>query len=101
VIAICHNHRAIITLEEHSIYGGLGAAIAEISSTYAPCWVGRIGVQDRFAQYAGSYEYLRSEHGLDTLGISRQVDELVERIGDASLRFSKSSRTDVLVPETK
>jgi transketolase len=101
VIAICHNHRAIITLEEHSIYGGLGAAIAEISSTYAPCWVGRIGVQDRFAQYAGSYEYLRSEHGLDTPGISRQVDELVERIGDASLRFSKSSRTDVLVPETK
>jgi transketolase len=101
VIAICHNHRAIITLEEHSIYGGLGAAIAEISSTYAPCWVGRIGVQDRFAQYAGSYEYLRSEHGLDTSGISRQVDELVERIGDASLRFSKSSQTGVLIPETK
>lgn len=99
--AICRNHRAIITLEEHSIYGGLGAAIAEISSTYAPCWVGRIGVQDRFAQYAGSYDYLRSEHGLDAVGISRQVDELIERIGDASLRLSKSSRTEVLVPKTK
>src|SRR5262249_21324222 len=53
VIAICCNHRAVITLEEHSIYSGLGAAIAEISSTYAPCWVARIGVQDRFAQHAG------------------------------------------------
>jgi transketolase len=101
VIAICHNHRAIITLEEHSIYGGLGAAITEISSTYRPCWVERIGVQDRFAQYAGSYEYLRSEHGLDTSGISRQVDEFIERIGESGLRLSKSSRTEVLVPETK
>jgi len=101
VVAICRQHRAIITLEENSIYGGLGAAIAEISSTHAPCWVGRIGVQDRFAQYAGSYQYLRSEHGLDASGISRQVDELIERIGDASLRLSKSYRNRVLVPETK
>jgi transketolase len=101
VIAICRNHRAIITMEEHSIYGGLGAAIAEISSSYAPCWVGRIGIQDRFAKYAGSYEYLRSEHGLDAAGISRQVDEFIERIGDASLRLSKSSRTEVLVSEIK
>ena len=66
VVAICSNHRAIITLEEHSVYGGLGAAIAEIASSYAPCWIGRIGVRDRFAQYAGSYQYLRSEYGLDS-----------------------------------
>ena len=40
VIALCRNHRAIITMEEHSVYGGLGAAIAEISSTHEPRWVG-------------------------------------------------------------
>lgn len=97
--AICRNHRAIITLEEHSIYGGLGAAVAEISSTYAPCWVGRIGVRDRFAQYAGSYQYLRSEHGLDAAGISQQVDELMERIADVRLGVSKSSPTEVLASE--
>jgi transketolase len=101
VIQICRNHRAVITLEEHSLYGGLGAAIAEISSEYAPCWVGRIGVRDRFAQYAGSYQYLRSEHGLDAAGISRQVDELIERIGDASLSISKSCREGSLVSEVK
>lgn len=101
VVAICRDHRAIVTLEEHSIYGGLGAAIAEISSTYAPCWVGRVGIQDRFAQYAGSYEYLRSEHGLDAATISRQVDEFIERIGDASPGLSKATRTEVLVPEIK
>jgi len=99
--AICRNHRAIITMEEHSVYGGLGSAITEIASAHAPCWVGRIGVQDRFAQYAGSYEYLRSEHGLDAAGISRQVDEFIERIGHSSLRLAKSSRAGLLVPETK
>jgi len=99
VATICRNHRAIITLEEHSIYGGLGAAIAEISSTYTPCWVGRIGVKDRFAQYAGSYGYLRSEHGLDPAGISSQVDELIERIGPTNLPLPKASKTGVLVPE--
>jgi len=97
--AICRNHRGIITLEEHSIYGGLGAAVAEISSTYSPCWIGRIGVPDRFAQFAGSYQYLRSEHGLDAAGISHQVDELMERIGDVHLRLSKSPRTEILASE--
>ena len=101
VIAICHHHRAIVTLEEHSIYGGLGAAIAEISSTDAPCWIGRIGVQDRFAQYAGSYEYLRSEHGLDASGISRQVDELMARIDNANLRNAQSFRTEILARDNK
>jgi len=98
VIAICRNHRAIITLEEHSIYGGLGAAIAEISSSYAPCWVGRVGIQDRFAKFAGSYEYLRSEHKLDALGISRQVDEFLARIGEGNIPRSKTVRTEALAP---
>jgi transketolase len=95
VSQICRNHRAVITMEEHSLYGGLGAAVAEISSNYAPCWVGRIGVGDRFAQYAGSYQYLRSEHELDPAGISRQIDEFMERVGDAGFDLSKSSQLEI------
>ncbi len=34
--SICSRHEVIIALEEHSVYGGLGAAVAEISSTYEP-----------------------------------------------------------------
>jgi transketolase len=98
IITICRNHRWVVTLEEHSIYGGLGAAIAEISSSYAPCWIARIGVQDRFAQYAGSYQYLRSEYGLDAAGISRQVDEFVERVGNAG---TKPSRMEIAVSQSK
>jgi transketolase len=101
IIMICRHHRLVITLEEHSIYGGLGAAIAEIASSYAPCWIGRIGVRDRFAQYAGSYQYLRSEYGLDSAGISRQVNEFVERIGNPGTHLAKSSRMETVVSEPK
>ena len=101
VIMICRHHRAVITLEEHSVHGGLGGATAEIASSYAPCWIGRIGVQDRFARYAGSYHYLRCEYGLDAAGISRQVDEFVERIGNPGTYLSKSSRMETVVTEPK
>jgi len=57
--------RGIVVLEEHSVIGGLGAAVAEALSEYAPVRVLRIGVNDRFSQRCGSYFYLLREHGLD------------------------------------
>ena len=43
--------------EEHSVLGGLGSIIAEIASEFAPVRILRVGVQDRFSQHCGSYEY--------------------------------------------
>jgi transketolase len=80
VVAICRKHQAVIVLEEHCIYGGLGSAIAEIASEHAPTWVCRIGIRDRFSEKCGSYAYLLSEHGLDALGITAQVQSFVARM---------------------
>ena len=80
VVAICRSHRAVIVLEEHSIYGGLGSAIAEIASEHAPTWVCRIGIRDRFSEKCGSYSYLLAEHGLDTPGITAQVHAFLKRM---------------------
>lgn len=74
---ICRRHEAVIVLEEHSIYGGLGSAIAEIAAQRAPTFVCRIGVQDRFSQYCGSYAYLMREHGLDAASIAARVREFL------------------------
>ena len=74
---ICRRHRAVVTLEEHSIYGGLGAAVAEIASDDAPTWVCRVGVRDRFSQCCGSYDYLLREHGLDRPAVLAQVREFL------------------------
>jgi transketolase len=73
VVSICKQHKVVITLEEHSIYGGLGSAVAEIASAFAPTRILRIGVQDRFSQFCGSYQYLIEEHKLDLESVKEQI----------------------------
>ena len=63
----------LVTLEEHSVLGGLGAAVTEITSEHQPTLVLRIGVQDRFSQHCGTYAYLLNEHGLDTDTVRRRI----------------------------
>ncbi|WP_404335680.1 transketolase family protein [Sphingomonas sp. MMS12-HWE2-04] len=67
----------IVTIEEHSMMGGLGALIAEESSTLNPLRILRIGVEDRFSEHAGSYEYLLHEHGLDVTRVTERIQAFV------------------------
>jgi len=78
VIEICKCNDLIITLEEHSTLGGLGSAIAEISSEYAPVKIKRVGVQDRFSHHCGTYEYLLKEHKLDSDSIKEQINHFIQ-----------------------
>jgi transketolase len=80
VTALCGRHQALVVLEEHSVHGGLGSAVAEITSASAPIWVARIGIQDRFSRYCGSYDYLMKEHGLDLESVVRRVSDFVARL---------------------
>ena len=78
VAAICAQSRAVVVLEEHSVLGGLGSAIAEIASELAPVRLLRIGVQDRFTLHCGSYEYLLKEHGLDRDAVAQRIEAFVK-----------------------
>ena len=57
---------AIITIEEHSIIGGLGSAVAEVLAEVGqcPCRFKRLGVRRALPSRVGSQEYLLAEHGL-------------------------------------
>jgi len=55
---------ALVTIEEHSIVGGLGGAVAEFVSGERPTPIVRVGLQDAFAR-TGAYETL-----LDMFGMS-------------------------------
>jgi len=66
--------RCLVTLEEHSILGGLGAAVAEILSEIHPMRLLRIGVQDRFSEHCGTYTYLLQEHGLDHSTVVTRIE---------------------------
>jgi transketolase len=80
VTTVCRKHKVVVTLEEHSIYGGLGSAVAEIAAAQAPTWVCRIGIQDRFSRFCGSYQYLMKEHRLDAEAVQVQVQAFLQRL---------------------
>ena len=80
VTSICQNHQVVVVLEEHSIYGGLGAAVAEISAANAPTWICRVGIQNRFSEFCGTYDYLMREHKLDAESVTSQINQFLNRI---------------------
>jgi transketolase len=79
IVEICSNNSLVVTLEEHSIIGGLGSLISEIASEKAPIKILRIGVDDRFSEYAGTYEYLKKEHGVDEAAIVDKVKKFIRK----------------------
>lgn len=87
VCAAAASTNGLVTLEEHSVLGGLGAAVTEITSEHHPSRVLRIGVQDRFSEHCGTHAYLLSEHGLDD-------DAVRERIVKFCRTPISSSQTD-------
>ena len=71
---ICRRVACIITLEEHSVMGGLGACVAEQAAASHAVPVCRIGVEDRFSAHCGTYDYLLTDHGLDLPSVRQKID---------------------------
>lgn len=80
VLAACRSVEAVVVVEEHSVYGGLGSAVAEVTAARQPTWVCRVGIQDRFSRYCGSYDYLMKEHHLTAEAVGWQVQKFVAGI---------------------
>ncbi|MBO7709065.1 MAG: transketolase family protein, partial [Lachnospiraceae bacterium] len=64
----------VVTVEEHSVIGGLGGAVCEALSKLAPVPVLRIGVQDRFGE-SGPAVQLLELFRIDGKGVYEQVKE--------------------------
>ena len=77
ITAICTRSRILVVLEEHSVLGGLGSVITEISSEFSPTHILRVGVLDGFSQHCGSYDYLLKEHGLDCGSIEKKIKDYI------------------------
>jgi transketolase len=73
----------ILTLEEHSVIGGLGACVAEFVSAIRPIPVCRIGVEDKFSSLCGSWEYLLNEHGLDLATVKSRVERFLSEVTES------------------
>ena len=66
----------IVTVEEHSIIGGLGSAVCEALADSVPTPVKRIGVQDVFGQ-SGTADQLMAFYGLDGQGVYKTTKEFL------------------------
>lgn len=67
---------AIVTCEEHNIYGGLGSAVAEVLSENKPVPMKRVGTMDVFGK-SGVPKKLMEEYGLDAKTIVKRAKEAV------------------------
>jgi transketolase len=73
VVRWCGRFETVTTVENHSIVGGLGSAVAEaLAEAGLGTRLRRLGVPDRWAP-AGSLDYVREQLGLDAAGIARAV----------------------------
>ena len=66
--------RHIVTVEEHSIVGGLSGAVCEtLAEMGAGCRVHRIGMEDVYSCIVGTQQYLREEYRMDMNAICERT----------------------------
>lgn len=75
--AVAKARYGVITMENHTIIGGLGTAVAEVMAEHG---LGkrlvRIGLKDTYA-HGASRSYLMREYGLDAIALVREVEKLL------------------------
>lgn len=77
IVKAAKKTKKVVTVEEHSIIGGLGSAVAEVLSEKMPSCMMRIGVRDVYGE-SGPAGDLIKKYGLDEESIYRKVKEFVK-----------------------
>lgn len=72
IIAAAKETGKVVTVEEHSVIGGLGSAVCDVLSEKAPTKVMKIGINDTFGE-SGPAVALLKKYGLDTEGIYTKI----------------------------
>ena len=72
VVAAAKETGKVVTVEEHSVIGGLGSAVCDVLSEQAPTKVMKIGVNDTFGESGPALELLK-KYGLDTDSIYEKI----------------------------
>lgn len=78
IISLAKETKAIVTVEEHQVVGGLGGLVAEILAENLPTPIEFIGVKDRFGQ-SGTPEELIKHYGMDKESIKEAVKKVLKR----------------------
>ena len=78
VITAAKETGAIMTIEDHTIFGGLGSAVSEVVVQNCPVPMEFVGIQDRFGE-SGDPELIYQDHGMDVDSIVAKAKALAAR----------------------
>lgn len=78
IIKAAEETKGIVTVEEHSIIGGLGSAVSEVVVENYPTHVVRIGTEDTFGQ-SGDGDELLEKYGLNIKNIVAKAKEILSK----------------------
>ena len=78
IAEVLRKTRAVVTLEDHNIHGGLGSAVAEVIAEREPATLIRLGLRDVFAE-SGDAELLFDHFGMGAPHVCEAVKQLVAR----------------------
>lgn len=78
VLSAARETGAVFTLEEHSVIGGLGGAVAEVlaESSEGHVTFRRFGLPSAFCRTVGTQEFLRAQHGLSAEALAETIGAL-------------------------
>ena len=79
LIKAAHDTAGIITVENHSIIGGIGGAVSEVVTSHYPCFVKRIGVHNSFGQSALSVPELFEQYGITAKQIVETAKDMLKK----------------------
>ena len=74
VVAAAKETGKVVTVEEHSVIGGLGSAVCDVLAEKAPTKVMKIGINDTFGESGPAVELIK-KYGLDTDSIYQKIKE--------------------------
>jgi transketolase len=77
ILSAAESTGAFVTVEEHSVIGGLGGTVAELLAEKYPIPMKRVGIQDRFAE-SGGYDEILDKYGLSTASIIQAAHETIK-----------------------
>ncbi len=77
VVSAAEQCKKVVTIEEHSVIGGLGNAVCDVLCEKMPCKVMKIGINDVFGESGPALELI-AKYGLDAKSIYKKVKTFVE-----------------------
>ena len=76
ILASAKKTGKVVTVEEHSVIGGLGSAVCDVLSEKLPTPVKKLGVNDTYCE-SGPAAKLVEKYRLDGVGVYEQVKEFI------------------------